>query len=126
MDHTTVGKAINDLHQRFGFKRLVFVGDRGMVTSDNIETITTGGHGYLVGLKWRRNKKLDRWLMAVDETKWIDCPVGITVREKTNLPRTRAQEVPSGVAGMRVIIVDSDERRDYEEAMRQKSMERTC
>ena len=26
---------------------------------------------------------------------------------------------------MRVIIVDSDERRDYEEAMRQKSMERT-
>ena len=35
VDHTTVGKAIADLHQRFGFNRLVFVGDRGMVTSDN-------------------------------------------------------------------------------------------
>ena len=125
VDHTTVGKAINDLHQRFGFKRLVFVGDRGMVTSDNIETITSGGHGYLVGLKRRRNKKLDRWLKAVDETKWIDCPVGITAQEKTNPPGTRAQEVASGVAGMRVIIIDSDERRDSEEALRQKSMERT-
>jgi transposase len=125
VDHTTVGKAIADLHRRFGFKRLVFVGDRGMVTKDNIEAITSGGHGYLVGLKRRRNKKLDRWLKAVDEAKWIDCPVGITAQEKTNPPRTRAQEVSSGVEGMRVIIVDSDERRGYEQAMRQKSMERT-
>jgi len=125
VDHTTVGKAIADLHRRFGFNRLVFVGDRGMVTSDNIEAITAGGHGYLVGLKRRRNKKLDRWLKAVDEAKWIDCPVGITAQEKTDPPRTRAQEIPSGVEGMRVIIVDSDERRGYEVAMREKSMERT-
>jgi transposase len=125
VDHTTVGKAIADLHQRFGFSRLVFVGDRGMVTNDNIEAITAGGHGYLVGLKRRRNKKLDRWLKAVKEAKWIDCPVGIAAREKSVPPRTRAQEVKSGVAGMRVIIVDSDERRAYERAMREKSMERT-
>src|SRR6516165_9183345 len=125
VDHTTVGKAIADLHQRFGFKRLVFVGDRGMVTDDHIDAITTGGHGYLVGLKRRRDKKLDRWLKAVDEAKWINCPVGITAQEKTNPPRTRAQEISSGVEGMRVIIVDSDERRGYEEAMRQESMERT-
>jgi hypothetical protein len=96
-----------------------------MVTNDNLEAITAGGHGYLVGLKRRRNKKLDRWLKAVDEAKWIHCPVGITAREKTNPPRTRAQEVSSGVDGMRVIIVDSDERRGYEQAMREKAMERT-
>ena len=125
VDHTTVGKAIADLHQRFGFNRLVFVGDRGMVTNDNLDAITAGKHGYLVGLKRRRNEKLDRWLAAVDEAKWINCPVGITAREKTDPPRTRAQEVPSGIDGMRVIIVDSDERRAYEEAMRVKSMERT-
>ena len=125
VDHTTVGKAIADLHQRFGFNRLVFVGDRGMVTSNNLDAITARNHGYLVGLKRRRNKKLDRWLAAVDEAKWINCPVGITAREKTDPPRTRAQEVPSGITGMRVIVVDSDERRAYEEAMRVKSMERT-
>ena len=125
VDHTTVGKAIADLHGRFGFNRLVFVGDRCMITSDNLDAITAGKHGYLVGLKRRRNKKLGRWLAAVDEAKWINYPVGITARGKADPPRTRAQEIPSGIAGMRVIIVDSDERRVYEEAMRQKSMERT-
>jgi transposase len=125
VDHRTVQRAIRDLHQRFGFNRLVFVGDRGMVTDDNITAITSENNGYLVGLKRRRNKKLNKWLDAIDEAKWISCPVGITAREKTNPPRTRAQEVASGVEGMRVIIVDSDERREYEEAMRGKSMERT-
>jgi transposase len=125
VDHTTVGKAVADLHGRFGLGRVVFVGDRGMVTDANIDAITAGGDGYLVGLKRRRNKKLGRWLGAVDESRWIDCPAGITAREKTDPPRTRAQEVKSGVEGMRVIIVDSDERRDYEQAMRETSMGRT-
>ena len=125
VDHQTVQRAIRDLHRRFGFNRLVFVGDRGMVTNDNLEAITTDKHGYLVGLKRRRNAKLTKWLAALDESKWITCPAGITAREKTNPPRTRAQEVPSGVDGLRVIIVDSDERREYEQAMRQRAMERT-
>ena len=125
VDHQTVQRAIRDLHQRFGFSRLVFVGDRGMVTNENLEAITADKHGYLVGLKRRRNAKLTKWLAALDDSKWITCPVGITAREKTNPPRTRAQEVPSGVDGLRVIIVDSDERREYERAMRQRAMERT-
>ena len=125
VDHETVQKAIRDLHQRFGFNRLVFVGDRGMVTNDNLEAITADKHGYLVGVKRRRNAKLTKWLATLDDSQWVSCPVGITAGEKTNPPRTRAQEVPSGIDGLRVIIVDSDERRDYEQAMRQKAMERT-
>jgi transposase len=125
VDHSTVSEAIRDLHQRFGFNRLVFVGDRGMVTDDNVEAIIAEKNGYLVGVKRRRNKKLAEWLAAVDEAKWISCPVGITAQERTNPPLTRAQEIPSGVDGMRVIIVDSDERRTYEEDMRKRSMERT-
>ena len=82
VDHGTVQRAIRDLHQRFGFNRLVFVGDRGMVTNDNVTAITSEGNGYLVGLKRRRNKELTRWLDAVDEAKWIPCPVGITARKK--------------------------------------------
>jgi transposase len=125
LDHSTVSEAIRDLHQRFGFNRLVFVGDRGMVTDDNLESILAEKNGYLVGVKRRRNQKLAEWLAVVDEAKWISCPVGITAQERTNPPRTRAQEIPSGVDGMRVIVVDSDDRRTYEEDMRKKSMERT-
>ena len=125
VDHNTVQQVVRDLHQRFHFNRIVFVGDRGMVTDENLDDLTAGKHGYLVGVKRRRNPEMERWLTAVDPTKWIACPVGITARERADPPRTRAQEVPSGAEGVRIIVVDSDERRGYEEAMRQKSMDRT-
>src|SRR6266446_2813979 len=125
IDHSTVQEVISDLRKRFEFGRLVFVGDRGMVTDANIESITKEEHGYLVGIKRRRNAQLDSWLDAVDDTKWIDCPGGINTREqKTDPPRTRAQEVPSGDPDLRVIVIDSDERRGYEQAKREQAMER--
>src|SRR5271156_5614573 len=125
IDHSTVQDVISDLRKRFEFGRLVFVGDRGMVTDANIESITKEEHGYLVGIKRRRNAKLRPWLNAVDETKWVNCPCGINAQERqTDPPRTRAQEVASGIEGMRVIVIDSDERRAYEQTRRQQAMER--
>ena len=125
IDHSTVQEVIRDLQKRFAFSRLVFVGDRGMVTDENIEAITKDEQGFLVGVKRRRNAQIDGWLDAVDDTKWIRCPGGINTRErKTDPPRTRAQEVASGVADLRVIVIDSDERRGYEQAKREQAMER--
>jgi transposase len=125
IDHSTVQEVISDLCKRFEFGRLVFVGDRGMVTDENIESITKDEHGFLVGIKRRRNAKLDAWLDAVDDTKWVECPGGINTRErKTDPPRTRAQEVPSGDPDLHVIVIDSDERRGYEQGKREQAMER--
>jgi transposase len=125
IDHSTVQEVISDLCKRFEFGRLVFVGDRGMVTDENIESITKDKHGFLVGIKRRRNAKLDAWLDAVDDTKWVECPGGINTRErKTDPPRTRAQEVPSGDPDLHVIVIDSDERRGYEQGKREQAMER--
>jgi transposase len=125
IDHSTVQEVINDLRRRFAFGRLVFVGDRGMVTEANIEAITRDEQGFLVGVKRRRNPRIDGWLAAVDETKWVTCPGGINTRErKTDPPRTRAQEVLSGDPAVRVIVIDSDERRTYERARREQAMER--
>src|SRR5438552_7537327 len=45
IDHSTVQEVIKDLRQRFGFGRLIFVGDRGMVTDENIESITKDQQG---------------------------------------------------------------------------------
>ena len=125
IDHSTVQEVIRDLQKRFAFSRLVFVGDRGMVTDENIEALTKDEQGFLVGVKRRRNAQIDGWLDAVDDTKWVRCPGGINTQErKTNPPRTRAQEVASGVADLRVIVIDSDERRGYEQAKREQAMER--
>ena len=126
LDVTAVQGVIEDLMTRFQFARIIFVGDRGMVSEDNLEAIRRDGHGYLVGLKRRRNAHLDAWLQTLDDTKWVDCPMGITARDKkTNPPRTRVQEVASGTPDQRVFVIDSDERRQYEQGKRQQAMERT-
>src|SRR3954454_24498126 len=39
IDHWTVQEVIGDLRKRFEFSRLVFVGDRGMVTDENIDSL---------------------------------------------------------------------------------------
>src|SRR6516165_5801534 len=124
--HETVQEIVSDLQKRFGFGRVVFDGDRGMVTAENLESLTRAQHGFVVGLDRRRNSALKGWLDLLDESKWVNCPVGINAHERqSDPPRTRAQEVASGDPEMRVIIVDSEERRLYEQAMRQRSMDRT-
>jgi transposase len=125
VDHETVQEVVADLQKRFGFGRVVFVGDRGMVTAADLESLKRAHHGFVVGLDRRRNGELKGWLDLLDDTKWVDCPGGINAQERrTDPPRTRAQEVASGDPEMRVIIGDSDERRQYEQAMRQRSMDR--
>ncbi len=126
LDTTTVQEVVADLRKRFSFARVVFVGDRGMVSEKNLDALQRDGHGYLVGLKRRRNAQLDGWLQSINESAWINCPMGITAREKKqNPPRTRVQEVASGIEGQRVFVIDSDERREYERGKREQAMERT-
>jgi transposase len=126
LDTTTVQEVVADLRKRFSFARVVFVGDRGMVSENNLDALQRDGHGYLVGLKRRRNAQLDGWLQSINESAWINCPMGITAREKKqHPPRTRVQEVASGIEGQRVFVIDSDERRQYERGKREQAMERT-
>lgn len=124
-DSTTVKAVIADLSQRFHFRRIVFVGDRGMVTKSNLARLQAEpDHGFLVGMTRRQNPEVEALLDRLDEAKWLDCPSGITAGEKKVPPRTRVQEVRCDRAGVRVFVVDSDERRAYEERQRVKAMER--
>ena len=50
-DAQTVEPVLEDLRCRFGLQRVVFVGDRGMMTSENLDRIRSRGQGYLLGLK---------------------------------------------------------------------------
>jgi DNA invertase Pin-like site-specific DNA recombinase len=53
---TTVLEVVKDLNQRFALHRVVFVGDRGMMTMGNVEQLRHSQQGYLLGLQ-RRNRK---------------------------------------------------------------------
>jgi transposase len=125
VDVTTVPQVLKDLRERFGLGRVVFVGDRGMVSRGNLKEIEEQGQGYLVGLKRRCNPQVDGWLQKIAEGAWVDCPGGINTRERAEPLRTRVQEIASGEEGMRVFVIDSDERRAYEQGQRSKCMQRT-
>jgi transposase len=125
LDQTTVGEVVEDLRQRFGLQRVVFVGDRGMVTLKNVEQLRQAEQGYLVGLQRRNRKDIPHYIEeALARDQWQDCPVGITASEKAEAPRTRVQEVAGKEPGVRVFVVHSEEREQYERGLRQLSMER--
>src|SRR5213083_244880 len=122
-DATTVESVLKDLEQRFGLRRVVFVGDRGMVTSANIDLLRSRTQGYLVGLNRRRRPQVQRYVKQATGT-WMECPPGITASEKAEVPKTLVQEVASDSPGVRVFVVHSDERMAYERGEREKAMEK--
>ncbi len=125
LDQTTVGEVAADLRQRFGLRRVVFVGDRGMVTLKNVEQLRQAEQGYLVGLQRRNRKDIPHYIeQAAAREGWQECPVGITAAEKSIVPRTRVQAVPGKEPGVRVFVVHSEEREQYERGLREQSMER--
>lgn len=77
----------------------------------------------MVGLKRRHQPEILRYLQAATGP-WLECPAGISAREKSQVPRTLVQEVASGQAGLRVFVVHSDERLAYERGEREKAMQR--
>jgi transposase len=119
-DSKTVPDVVHDLEQRFGLRRVVFVGDRGMVTKQNLDDLRGGGHGYIVGRNRRRSGEVFDYIQRATGP-WIECPVGITAREKSKAPKTQVQEVASNKPGVRVFVVHSEERFEYERAQREKS-----
>jgi transposase len=124
-DATTVMEVLRDLKKRFAFQRVIFVGDRGMVSADNLEWLVEQGHGYLVGVRRRQNPELSAWLQKLKPNRWLDCPLGRTAAEHQPPLRTRVQEVRLGDPDRRVFVIDSDERRAYEQRLRERSMEKT-
>ena len=121
-DSTTVPAVLKDIRDRFGLRRVVFVGDRGMVTTDNVQRVRQE-HGYVVGLQRRRREAVYRYIERASGA-WTECPVGITAGEKSNPPRTLVQEVDSEQEGVRIFVVHSDERQAYERTQREKAMAR--
>jgi transposase len=125
LDQTTVTEVVADLRARFGLQRVVFVGDRGMVTLKNLEQLRQSEQGYLVGLQRRNRQDIPHYIeQAVARSNWQVCPPGITASEKAMVPQTRVQEVAGKEPGVRVFVVHSEEREQYERSLRELSMER--
>jgi hypothetical protein len=53
-DIPTVKPMIDSLRNRFHIRRVVFVGDRGLVSGETLKALDDAGYGYIVGMKMRR------------------------------------------------------------------------
>ena len=125
LDQTTVAEVVADLRARFGLQRVIFVGDRGMVTVKNLEQLRAAEQGYLVGLQRRHRQDIPHYIeQALAHNDWQLCPVGITASENSLVPQTRVQEVPGKEPGVRVFVVRSEEREQYERSLRELSQAR--
>ena len=122
-DASTVEGVLSDLQTRFGLRRVVFVGDRGMVTSQNVALLRAREQGYVVGLNRRRRPQVLEYVQRATGP-WLDCPGGVAAREHASPPKTRVQEVASDQPGVRVFVAHSEERLAYERAEREKAMQR--
>lgn len=102
LDKNTAVEVIKDIEGRFGIRRLIFVGDRGMVSKDNIRFLEELHHKYIFGCTKRNNKNTKEYIRKLT-TRW----------EKID-NNTRYQEIKVN-ANKRVFVVYSEQRRRYEE-----------
>ncbi|CAI9084877.1 IS1634 family transposase [Candidatus Methylacidiphilum fumarolicum] len=112
-DGETVQRVVEDLEKRFGLQRVVFVGDRGMVSTANLGFLWSQGHGFLVGLRRRRSPEVLEYLCQAQAGCWQPCAPG---------SNDRVCEVPGRLPGQRIFVVESAERLAYEQAMREAAV----
>jgi len=115
-DKTTLIGVLTDLEERFGLNRVMVVSDRGMVSPGNFEFLSGTRFRYLLGIPGRRCEEAAAVLAALDEQKWERVDQGNRVQE--------VEVSQPGVGSARYFVIDSQERKVYEEALRKRSMER--
>ena len=81
-DSKTVDKVIEDLEKRFEVGRIVFVGDRGMMTKKTLKYVRERGQGYLMGLTRRRRPDIAGYIeQALSSGAGMECGAGIAALE---------------------------------------------
>jgi len=66
-DRATLKAVVKDLKARFPINRCVVVGDRGLLSEDNLEVLSGAGLDYIVALPLRRSSVTRRVVEAVEE-----------------------------------------------------------
>ncbi len=72
-DKKCVAEVVRDLKERFGIRRAVFVGDRGLISQENLESILDADFDYLMSLPLRHSR-VARKLLEDLEGSWKKGP----------------------------------------------------
>ena len=104
---------MTDLQERFGLGHVMVVSDRGLISEENLAFLREQKFSYLLGIASRRSDEALEVLNRLDDRRWLQIDQG-----------NRVQEIALKDKGVRYFVVDSAERKDYEQSMRERSMQR--
>lgn len=110
---TTLPFVIDDLKKRFQIEKVIFVGDSGFVSRENLNYITKERYKYIVAMKRRHNNETWEVLNKAKKDRWQDCG-----------DNTQVQEVKIGKE-IRYFVARSNERKQYEQQIRLNNMKVT-
>jgi len=108
-DKTTVVEVISELKSKFKLQRCIFVGDRGLVSPDNIKALEEAGFEYIIAMRKRRSKEVLR-VIDPELRNYSVTEDGLLVKE-------------TYVEGTRYIICRNPEKAKEDAEFRQKSLE---
>jgi len=114
-DKATLKSTVTDLEDRFGLRRVLVVGDRGFVSNENLDFLTEEDRErrYLLGIPGRRCEESAAVLDRLHDEAW-----------KTVDDTNRVQEVTLETPNVRYFVVESEERKAYEQEQRERSVQR--
>lgn len=69
-DKTTLKQTLDTLKKRFQIKRCIFVGDRGLVSEDNLAYLTQENYPFIVALRKRNLKEVEDLLRSASSTHY--------------------------------------------------------
>lgn len=119
-DKATLKKVLTDLQERFGLRHIMIVSDRGLVSEENLEFLARHKFSYLLGISSRRSDEAQQVLSRLSADRWQQVDEGNQVQE-ISLDDNGAS--PPYLDSTRYFVIDSGERKDYEQSMRLRSMQ---
>lgn len=112
-DKSTLKKVLTDLQERFGLRHIMVVSDRGLVSDENLEFLSQHKLSYLLAIGSRRSDEAKEVLSRLEQGKWQPIDEG-----------NQVQEIPLDHTKQRYFVIDSQQRKDYEQSMRESCMQR--
>jgi len=112
-EKTTLQDVLTDVDQRFGLGHVMVVADRGLVSAENLAYLSQSTFRYLLGLPGRRSREALEVLEALDDTKWQ------RVDQENHVQEIRLPDRTG-----RYLVINSLQRKTYEQALRERSVER--
>jgi len=105
-DKATLKEVIRDIKARFPIKRCVVVGDRGLLSEENLEVLTEAGLDYIVSRPLRRNQVSKRVIASVSPD--IKDKLRVWRDQKTSLAEQECF-LDATIAGRRFVVAHNEE-----------------